>query len=278
MKVLYHKRIKLKKLKNARDLGGMPTMDGRRIKKGKLIRCAKLSNLPLSTRMALKEMGVTTVVDLRIPAECSDHPDTPPENTRYVHSPLLCSPTPGITADKSMYRTLRKEGRTLTQEYESMDEYMQKMYLNILMDSRAKAEIKKFLTIVEEEDGCILWHCTSGKDRAGICAMLVESLLGVSEETILDDYLLSRKFWRKKYFLNRLGLMIVPGFGGIKKVLRAFMQIKREYMEGVMQELKERYGSVVDYCKEELGVTDESIEALQEKYLEPIPEEEIEQK
>ena len=54
------KRLKLKKLNNTRDIGGLPTSDGREIKRGKLIRSGKLSDLPACTINAIKKIGVTT--------------------------------------------------------------------------------------------------------------------------------------------------------------------------------------------------------------------------
>ncbi len=61
-------RLKLKKLRNTRDLGGIATADGRVIKKGKLIRSGRLFALPKSTVEKLKSIGLTTVIDLRVAA------------------------------------------------------------------------------------------------------------------------------------------------------------------------------------------------------------------
>ena len=60
------KRMPLKKLFNTRDLGGIPTADGRKIKHGKLIRSGKLYKLPQKTVDALKDYGVCTVIDLSL--------------------------------------------------------------------------------------------------------------------------------------------------------------------------------------------------------------------
>ena len=106
---MYTERIKMKRLFNARDLGGMPTADGKTIKYGKLIRSGKMSRLPEETISFLQNMGLTHVVDLRIFTEAEDHPDTQIPNAIHHHIPLLCTATPGITREKSMRITMAKE-------------------------------------------------------------------------------------------------------------------------------------------------------------------------
>ena len=86
--------------------------------------------------------------------------------------------------------------------------------------------------------------------------MLLEALLGVKEEDILQDYLASRRFCRKKFFINRLGVLIAPITLKFKKVLF-----------GVISEMKARYGSIVGYCMKVLGITETDIALLREKYL-----------
>lgn len=240
------KRLKLKKLNNTRDLGGMRTADGREIRRGKLIRSGKLSDLPDKTISALKALGVTTVADLRINTERQQHPDTELEGINYYWLPVLCTPTLGVTTDETMRRTMVKESYRIKEEFGSADNYMIETYRSILFNEQPQEELKKFLRLVIDEEGCILWHCSSGKDRAGICAMLIESLLGVDEETILQDYMASRRFWRKKYALNRFVLAVAPVTIRFKLILFGFMRTRRVYLSSVMDEMKTRYGSVTE--------------------------------
>lgn len=265
---MYRKNIILKKLNNTRDLGGMPTEDGRKIKNRKLLRSGRLNRLPIQTAKALKELGITTIIDLRIQTECDEHPDTKIDGIRYVWLPLLFTATTGITTEKSMYKTMLKESKRIKREFGTVDNYMISTYLNVLFNKQAQDGLKKFLRLVRDEEGCILWHCASGKDRAGICAMLVESLLGVPEKVIVSDYMLSQDFCRRKFVVNRLALAVAPLRFRMKKILYGLMRTKEEYLMGVIEALKRRYGGVVEYCKQVLGVTDEDVSLLKEKYLE----------
>lgn len=268
-------RVKLRKLKNTRDLGGMKGADGRAIKRGKLIRSGALSGIPPATASALKERGVTTVVDLRIENERSAHPDAEIEGSRYIHLPILCVPTIGVTGDGRLFDSsqkerarVKKEGERIKREFGSIDAYMTEVYRSIVFSPEGEEGLARFLALVKEEEGCLLFHCMSGKDRAGICAMLVESLLGVDEKTIFEDYMLSGKFLRKKYNVNKAALVLVPTSMRLKRILFGLMRTKREYLARVMDEMKQNYGSVIGYCRERLHVTDEDVAFLREKYLE----------
>lgn len=260
-------RLRLKKLYNTRDLGGIPAKGGKRIKRGKLIRSGKLSDLPKKTAEALRGFGVTTVFDIRTETERSDHPDTQIEGVKYYSYPIITTPIPVLPDERTMRLTMKKESYRLKKEFEDIDSYMIEVYRSILFSEEAQEGLKAFLRCVIEEEGCILWHCASGKDRAGICAMLLESLLGVKEKYIYEDYLASREFWHRKYFWNKVALTLAPVSVRFKKILFAFMSLKREYLETVIEEMKARYGGVVGYCKEVLGITDEDIKILKKKYL-----------
>lgn len=69
------KRLKLRKLSNTRDLGGLATDSGT-IKYGKLIRSGKLYKLPRSTVKKLETLNIETVIDLRTEQETAEKPDS----------------------------------------------------------------------------------------------------------------------------------------------------------------------------------------------------------
>lgn len=260
--------MKLKKMFNTRDLGGIPTADGRTIRQGKLIRSGKLYKIPPETAEALKNYGVTTILDLRIFTEVEESPDTLWEGVKYIHLPILCTATPGITREKTMLSTMVTESKRIKTEFGTADNYMVEMYRSVLLNREPQELLKQALRLIIDNEGCILWHCSGGKDRAGILAMLVESLLGVSEEVIVADFVASRRFQRTKFFWNKAGLVIAPCSLRLKKILYGMMEAKPHYLTVVMHDINNNYGSVTEYCKQVLGVTDEDIKIMKEKYLE----------
>lgn len=267
-------RLKLPKLTNTRDLGGMQTADGSKIREGKLIRSGKLSKLPKTTVRHFQKLGVSLVIDLRIESERVSAPDTILEGCQYVHLPLLWFPTYGVvgsehlfTATDKSFSIARKEGARIKREFGNTDNYMIEIYRSMVFGSSANEMLSKFLRLVIDNDGCVLWHCASGKDRAGVCAMIIEGLLGVDEQTILSDYMISAKYWKRRYFFNKLGLCIAPIKHRIKRVLFGLMRTKEQYLKTIMDEIKERFGSIVQYCKSVLGISDNDISILKQKYL-----------
>lgn len=265
---MHSRKIRLKKLNNFRDLGGLVTADGKTIKYGRLYRSGKLSALPDCTVKAIRAANITTIVDLRIPAERGDHPDTFIDGIEYVILPVLCTPAEIAECERTMRLTMKKESYRLGKDISNMEEYMLQTYRSIVFNYEPKQALKKFLRLVIEEEGGILWHCSSGKDRAGICSMLIEALLGADEDIIMEDYLASRKFLRKTYSLNRLALIFAPISLKFKRILYGYMKVKPKYLKTIVDEMKLRYGSIEGYCKTELDVTDEDIALLKEKYLE----------
>lgn len=261
------KRLPLKKMFNTRDLGGLKAEGGKKIKYGKLIRSGKLEKISQETVDALKKLGVTTIIDLRIFTEVEESPDVLWEGVNYYHLPVLCTATPGITRDKSMRITMVKEARRIRQEFGTADNYMSAVYRSILTSEEPKKQLTRALRLIIENEGCVLWHCSGGKDRAGIVAMLVEELLGVDEQDIITDFMASARFQRAKFFWNRLGIIVAPLTLRFKKILYVMMAAKPRYLLDSINEMKEKYGSVVGYCKAELGVTDEDIELMKRKYL-----------
>ena len=261
-------RLKLQKLNNTRDLGGFPVADGRHVKFCKLIRSGKLYKLPKSTRSYLENIGVTTVIDMRIERERLDYPDSKLNGARQVILPLVIAEAAGITYTKSLTKVWQEESKRIANEFGSADAYMQDVYERILFDERSQKTLKEFFDCVMADENCILWHCSAGKDRTGIAAMLLEAVLGVDEELIIEDYVISNVFQRKKRTLQKAGLLILPVSLNFKRVLYALMIAKPEYIKHAIAAVKQRYGSIVEYCKQALGLTDENIEFLKDKYLE----------
>ncbi len=263
------RKLNLKKLVNARDLGGLKTADGRSVKSGRLIRSGKLYRLPERTKKGLKELGVNLIIDLRMDEECAEYPCDLWDGCKYLRLPLPCIMKAGLKRGIKMRRLLRVEGKRIKREYGNVDEYMKDMYREMVSLPEFQKVLEEFLQAVVRNDGCVLWCCTAGKDRTGISAMLLEALLGVDEERILADYTFSYRSQRNKRRLQKLGLRLVflvpPSF---RSLLIAMMNAKPEYLFAAIESIKGGYGDIVSYCKTALHITDDEIAILRNKYLE----------
>ena len=157
-------------ISNLRDLGGIPAADGKRIKRGMLIRSASLAE---AEERDLK--GISTVIDLRTPAESEEEPDRC-WGAEYLSIPSFDESAAGIT---------RESGAPVTAVPEMSGLYrMAALTLAVPFSRTLKAIIGH-----DFSTGAVLWHCAGGKDRTGVITALVLMLLGIPREGIVEDYL-----------------------------------------------------------------------------------------
>ena len=182
--------VPFQKLNNVRDLGGMKTADGRRIQTGRLIRSGHLSSLLPEDADTLRRLA-SRVVDFRTPGEREESPDTVVDGIEYTSLPVLDTLTAGVTREKDADKQVFI--KYLTRPNEAL-EYMCSLY-QLFAQSNAVRQYASFLKILRDGSSkAILWHCTAGKDRAGIASALIEEVLGVPREEIIADYLATNQY------------------------------------------------------------------------------------
>ena len=114
----------------------------------------------------LRENGVTTLVDLRSDEEVQHRPcslrDT--DGFRYVHLPV----TGGGGTPVSR-------------------EHLHQVYAGMLDE-----QMDRILATILNAEGNVMYFCTAGKDRTGVVSALLLHRLGMDEETIVADYMLTK--------------------------------------------------------------------------------------
>ena len=264
------KKIKLKGARNTRLVPSFTTEDGRKVKEGAFIRSGKLNKVKADKREAfLKEYNVTKVLDFRTDVEVEEakHFDYP-DNVEYIHLPLLNKAFFGVTHEKKMSKILFKESRRM--KYKDIEPgYMTEMYKSIVFDPYSESKFKEFFEILlNHEEGAILYHCNGGKDRTGITTLFILTLLGVKEEEILKDFAMSdyfnRHYNRSRMLLMTLFMFYLPKYS---RILTSMLHAKRIYLENMIAAINEKYGSLMNYLREAIGITEEMQEQLKQKYL-----------
>jgi protein-tyrosine phosphatase len=234
---------------NFRDLGGYQTSDGRRVRWGRVYRSDDISKLSDEDIGYLSRLGLRLVCDFRSPAERADAPDrlpTPgPETAQLAISDSTVDPT-----------VLRE--RILSGDLGELD------FAQMLVDgnrSFASAFTEQYREMFErlgEAQGLpALLHCTAGKDRTGFGAALVLLALGVPEQTVYDDYLLTNattasRTERMLWFIRLRSL----GRADVERI-RPLFEARREYLSAGLDEVARGNGNVDRYLREALGVDDE---------------------
>ena len=243
------KSLGLKGSKNARDLGCVPG-----IRMGQVIRSGNLSKLTSEDMNFLADYGLKKVVDLRTDKELEEKPDMKLAGVEYVHIPLLDEATAGIT---------HEEGSDV---YDRIPDIFD-IYRGFITDFTA-GQLRKAVKEVAECDGCVLIHCTEGKDRAGILSALLLYLAGAGSKDILRDYLYTNKVGkqqsRKYYWFVRIFRKSKRAADKVRLVYLA----DRRYLEAMIDEMEHKYGSVESFIRDAAGIDDELIAMVRYKLSE----------
>ncbi|KMQ52927.1 putative protein-tyrosine-phosphatase [Chitinispirillum alkaliphilum] len=250
---------------NFRDLGGCQTEDGQRVKRGVLFRSASLDSASKKDLLKLSSLGIRTICDLRAPVETRSRPDRilPDSSARYVKIPVV----PRNIEYMCAYRRL---GGLISGKFRKIDfeELMIEQYGDFVL--RFSAEFATLLKIVScRENLPVLIHCTGGKDRTGFACALIQAVLGVSEKTIGDDYLMSNssmagfeeKMWKTIFFMRFFGIT--------REKLLPLVEVRKHYLDNSFNTIRKEYTTLEDYLKKGLGLEKRYAAELRSFLVEP---------
>ncbi len=267
--------LPVKGIVNARDLGGYEVEGGRHVRTGKLIRAAHLADATDADIASLVSMPVTLVVDFRTDVDLKGKANRDVPGARYVNLPVDASGNAAATASEEeikkvtgrkkfevkkviMFAAFNEKAKTIARE----------MYPTLLFNPDCQQQFARFLRlVVEAEDGAVLYHCTQGKDRTGIASALLLAALGASRGTIIADFDATNKIYEKdvKKYSRR-----VRFWGGKEEeiaVVKAFLGCNTDNFINALDSVDQKYGSMEAYLKGPMGLTEEDIRVLRERYL-----------
>lgn len=260
---------------NKRDLGGYVAQDGRKVRSGMLLRSAHLADATDADIAYLKSLPVTLVVDFRTEVDLKGKPNRDIPGARYVNLPVDASGNAAATATEEekkkvtgrkkfevkkiiMFAAFNDKAKVIARE----------MYPTLLFDPECQQQFARFLhLVVDMENGTILYHCTQGKDRTGIASALLLSALGADRDTIVADFAATNKTYEKdvRKYSRR-----VRFWGGKEEeiaVVKAFLGCNTDNFIKALDAVDSKYGSMEAYLKGPMGLTDEDILILRDRYL-----------
>lgn len=235
---------------NVRDLGGLPAADGRRVKSGRLLRGAGLSGASDADIEKLRAIPLRQIVDFRDSSECARHPDRIVGGALYHSLPALPA-LPGHAA--------RVNG----------EPDFAPLFLRIYEEMAATRESRDayyefFRILLATPEGAVYFHCTQGKDRTGIGALLALSALGVPMAAVQEDYFLSNK--------GLAEAMEHPESPGSENWSRETKEnlffVFQRNIDAYLGRLAADWGGVEGYLRGGLGLTEAELETLRRNYLE----------
>ncbi|WP_116131104.1 tyrosine-protein phosphatase [Tropicimonas sp. IMCC34043] len=244
-------QIPIAALPNMRDLGGWPTTDGRRVRRGLLFRSTDLDRLDVAGREELERRSLRTVIDLRTAAERQAKPDRLPTGATQIVCDVMAdaadsAPTQlqKIIANPEESLDLLSDGKVAT--------LFERGYRDFVSLPSAMAGYSRMFTTLAE-DGYLpaLFHCTTGKDRTGWAAAIMLTVLGVSREDVLRDYLLTN---------DQLLPALQPVMdrfeveGGDPALLLPVLGVRAAYLQAAFDEVQRRFGFLQSYLVDGLGL------------------------
>ena len=260
--------ISLQGLPITRDLGGLPTADGRRIARRRLIRSGALHHATSVDLEQLRTMhDMERVVDFRTDAERQADPDPKQKlpGIVFYDLPVFQESAIGITHEGGLAGDVKALERFRGKPFEAV----RQLYPECLLGEEGMQAYGDFLRVLlGARAGATLWHCTEGKDRAGLAAILVEYALGVSPEHIRADYLATNRFvrtWAEK-MLDHLAQHHL--LEGVDADIDAIFYAQMEYYDAAFDAVRKEFGSVDNYLHDGLDFGPDAVIELRERYLE----------
>lgn len=254
-----HRIIKLTSVKNLRTLGGLPSTCGGTIRQGILYRSGAWDKLiPKEADFLHRDCGITLDIDLRTKAEVQMAPEREVEGVRYLYLPITPDTLPGISREL-------EPGKAITVD---MLPDMAYIYREIVRQPQYIEAFSQVIhAIMNHRDGAVLWHCTAGKDRCGLTAFFLESILGVDRKTCMQDYMLTNR----AYLLEAAKKSILAGavkhnLALAKKVFSVYT-VSRRFMNTSLEVIDTEFGGMDAYIRNQLKVTNEEKEAFRKYAL-----------
>ncbi len=254
--------------RNFRDLGGYATADGRTVKWGKVFRSGVMDGLTDADYDYLSSLGIKTVCDLRAAAERKAEPtDWRAGKVEYVSYPDPAededAPNPlSALADPDI--TPVQVAAAMAEGYVGIAYEQAPAYRN-MFDRMAGGEIP------------LAFNCSAGKDRTGIGAALLLTLLGVPRETVVADYSLSDDYVDyMRAFASQMARDKARDNGSPYAFLfelplttvQPLMRSDPMYIETALTAIEEKFGSVETFIRDELDITESEANAIRNALLE----------
>jgi protein-tyrosine phosphatase len=255
--IISERRVTLDGSVNFRDLGGYETIDGRRVKWGLLFRSDNLGRLSGRDVELLRHMGIELVCDFRTPAEAKRLPDRFPkgDHTRYLHLPIRHGEFDPVNTFK---RIQQGDIGWMTEDF------MVKGYIKNI-ENFASLWSRFFNCLAESSNRPVVFHCTGGKDRAGVCAALILLVLGVPEGTVIADHSLSNVYISgvlKKIYAR------IQSYGVEPQQVASYFTAPRKAIVAFIEHIRLTYGSAAGYLRKRTGIGQKFIDQLKEDLLE----------
>lgn len=227
---------------NFRDLGGYKTNLGHCLKYGMIYRSDHLGNLCKKDWPNLDHLKIKNIIDLRTSQERQYRPNKLIDpyliNTHRIELSTM-------TTNLSEFKTRVLKGNLGMVDFH---EELLRIYGRFVLQYEEQMS-QLFSILLHADNYPLLIHCSSGKDRTGIVSALILAAVGVDQEQVEQDYLLSneymRAYTRKTLFYIRLFSL----FRAQIHLLRPLLECRPSYLQEVFKSIQNNFGELDNYFK-----------------------------
>ncbi|KAJ8086947.1 hypothetical protein AAF712_013344 [Marasmius tenuissimus] len=246
---------------NVRDLGGYSTSFTNKMTRPRMaFRSAELAGVTDRGKQQMKDLGITTVFDLRSDTEIEKYNSSSPsiDGVNVVRTPVFSKEDYSPEMMAKRYQ-LYASGKT---------EAFMELYSQIL-DHGGVAFGSILRHVRDRPNEGFMFHCTAGKDRTGVIAAIILKLAGVDDQSIAEDYALTRvgREPARAKILERLAKE--PLFASNNEAALNMFTCRLETMTAFLGLLQDKYGGVEEYLKNFLNLSDSDIQVIRRNILSP---------
>ena len=234
---------------NFRDIGGYPTTDGHVVRWGRYFRTGRQDHMTEQDLDKVRELGISTQIDLRRPDEVHEQGRGPLETMGATYHNIPVIPEGGSDHLSRLVGDTGISG---------------KRYLGYL-EFGPEAWIRMFDIFARASSQPILLHCTAGKDRTGVSTAFLLSVLGVDRALIEEDYILTnRDVARQVDFIeDTIGLPEGMNRESMMRVAGIPEDAIGDFLDG----LQETSGGPLGYLRS-IGINEDMMNAVRNEFLE----------
>jgi len=239
------RHLNLEGASNFRDLGGYPTSDGRIVRWRQIFRSNHLGRLTETDIVIVRQLGVRSAFDFR-----------GREERAAAHCALAEIAVHSLPIEPTVVATLRERLAAGCLTAEDALEIMRESYRNYVRLSTDS--FRGLFAHLLEDRAPLVIHCTAGKDRTGFACALILHALGVPDDVIADDYLLTNRFYRR----DPTASTDLPD-----DVRDAIGSVDASFLAAGLEAVQAGYGGLEGYLRDGLGIGEQERAALQARYL-----------
>nr|WP_218583276.1 tyrosine-protein phosphatase [Pseudomonas atagonensis] len=245
----------LRSIDNFRDIAGITTAystahDGT-MRAGVFYRSNALTPSPADLA-TLNSLGIKAVYDLRTPSEIAGTPDTMLTGATYQNIDIIGSTTSGSNITTVSFKSAA-----------DAIAMMQETNRAFVSDAGMRGQFGKLFNELASVDAAQLFHCTAGKDRTGWTAAVLQSIAGVDSATIMANYLATND-----YTAARVAATLKALPPSMASIYAPLLGVEASYLQAGLDEVTAQYGSMDNYLKQGLGLSQETIYVLRGKMVE----------